>query len=74
MQEIVPGKTQLGPEIPWEIVGVVADEKVGNLDNRATIPGMYVSQRAEPSIFPGAGGARGHGPFTPHAGARQGGT
>ena len=28
VQEIVPGKTQLGPEIPWEIVGVVADEKV----------------------------------------------
>ncbi len=28
IQEIVPGKTQLGPEIPWEVVGVVADEKV----------------------------------------------
>src|ERR1035437_6893773 len=27
VQEIVPGKTQLGPEIPWEVVGVVADEK-----------------------------------------------
>ena len=32
VQEIVPGKTQLGPEIPWEVVGVVADEKVNNVD------------------------------------------
>jgi len=24
IQEILPGKTQLGPEIAWEVVGVVA--------------------------------------------------
>ncbi|HWA84859.1 MAG TPA: ABC transporter permease [Opitutus sp.] len=43
VQEIVPGKTQLGDEIPWEIVGVVADEAVGNLDDKADDnPGMYV--------------------------------
>jgi putative ABC transport system permease protein len=27
IQEIIPGKPQLGPEIPWEIVGVIADER-----------------------------------------------
>jgi len=34
VQEIVPGKTALGDEIPWEVVGVVADEAVGNLDDK----------------------------------------
>ncbi len=48
VQEIVPGKTQLGPEIPWEIVGVVADEKVDNLDGRGDNPGMYVSNDQSP--------------------------
>ncbi|MDB6113364.1 MAG: permease, partial [Lacunisphaera sp.] len=43
VQEIVPGKTQLGAEIPWEIVGVVGDEKVGGLDDIEGSQGMYVS-------------------------------
>ncbi len=44
IQEIVPGKTQLGAEIPWEVVGVVADEAVGGLDDdRDNNPGLYVS-------------------------------
>ena len=51
VQEIVPGKTQLGPEIPWEIVGVVADEKVDNLGGRGDNPGMYVSNEQSPVYF-----------------------
>ena len=51
VQEIVPGKTQLGPEIPWEVVGVVADEKVTNIDNRRDNPGMYVSNAQSPVFF-----------------------
>jgi putative ABC transport system permease protein len=51
VQEIVPGKTQLGPEIAWEIVGVVADEKVTNIDNRGDNPGMYVSNAQSPVFF-----------------------
>src|SRR5258708_3383053 len=31
IQQIVTGKHELGPEIPWQVVGVVADEKVGSL-------------------------------------------
>src|SRR5262249_26272052 len=27
IQEIIPGKTELGPEIAWQVVGVVRDEK-----------------------------------------------
>lgn len=52
VQEIVPGKTQLGDEIPWEIVGVVADEAVGSLDDGADQnPGMYVSREQSPVYF-----------------------
>jgi putative ABC transport system permease protein len=49
VQEIIPGKTALGEEIPWEIVGVVADEAVDGLDadpNRN--PGMYVPIQQSP--------------------------
>ena len=49
IQEIVPGKTELGPEIPWEIVGVAKDEKVGNLDDKKDDnPGVYVSNEQSP--------------------------
>ncbi len=48
VQEIVPGKAQLGPEIPWEVVGVIADEKVDNLGGRGDNPGMYVSNQQSP--------------------------
>ena len=51
VQEIVPGKTQLGPEIPWEVVGVVADEKVDNVDGRGDNPGMYVSNEQSPVFY-----------------------
>jgi putative ABC transport system permease protein len=51
VQEIVPGKTQLGPEIPWEVVGVVADERVNNLDDRRDNPGMYVTNQQSPVYF-----------------------
>src|SRR5262249_49508872 len=41
VQEIIPGKTQLGPEISWEVVG--DNEKLGGLtDDRSE--GMYVSK------------------------------
>lgn len=51
IQEIVPGKTVLGPEIAWEVVGVVKDEKVGNLDDTSDNPGMYVSNEQSPGFF-----------------------
>ena len=51
IQEIVPGKTQLGPEIAWEVVGVVADEKVSDLDDKGDNPGMYVTNEQSPVYF-----------------------
>src|SRR5262249_28414251 len=50
VQEIVPGKAVLGPEIPWEIVGVVADETVTNVDNRGDNPSIYVSNEHGPVV------------------------
>ena len=47
VQEIVPGQTQLGAEIPWEIVGVIADEKIGGLSD-TTSAGMYVTTDQSP--------------------------
>ena len=51
IQEVVPGKTVLGPEIPWEVVGVVKDEKVGNLDDTRDNPGVYVSNEQSATFF-----------------------
>jgi predicted permease len=51
IQQIVPGKTVLGPEIAWEVVGVVKDEKVGNLDETRDNPGMYVTNEQSPVFY-----------------------
>jgi putative ABC transport system permease protein len=48
VEQIVPGKRELGPEIPWEVVGVVADEKVGSLDS--TSAGIYVAYAQSPIV------------------------
>jgi putative ABC transport system permease protein len=49
VEEIAFAKTALGPEIPWEVVGVIADEKVGGLgSNNDYSPGMYVTHDQSP--------------------------
>ena len=48
VQQIIPGQTGLGEEIGWEIVGVIADEKIGGLDDTGS-GGMYVSYRQSPT-------------------------
>jgi len=48
VQQIIPGQTGLGAEIPWEIVGVIADEKIGGLDDVGS-GGLYVSYRQSPA-------------------------
>jgi putative ABC transport system permease protein len=48
IQEIVPGKTELGPEISWEVVGMIGDEKIGGpADDQSA--GVYVSNEQSPS-------------------------
>jgi putative ABC transport system permease protein len=53
VQQIIPGKTKLGPEIGWEVVGIVADERVTGFDNKRDNPGMYVSNEQSPVYFGG---------------------
>jgi putative ABC transport system permease protein len=53
IQQIVPGRTQLGPEQAWEIVGVVADERVSGLDDRRDNPGVYMTNNQSPVYFGG---------------------
>ncbi|HEY7392043.1 MAG TPA: ABC transporter permease [Bryobacteraceae bacterium] len=53
IQQIIPGKTQLGPEKAWEVVGVVADERVTDLDNKRDSPGVYVTNDQSPVYFGG---------------------
>ena len=48
VREIVPGRTEFGQEIGWEIVGVVAGEKLTGLGD-ATSAGMYVSNQQSPT-------------------------
>jgi putative ABC transport system permease protein len=48
VREIVPGKTEFGREIAWEIVGVIAGEKITGLGDEISA-GMYVSNQQNPT-------------------------
>ena len=50
VQQIVPGQTQLGAEIAWEVVGVIADEKMNGLTD-TTSGAMYVTMSQSPVYF-----------------------
>jgi putative ABC transport system permease protein len=50
VQQIVSGKTELGAEIAWEIVGVIKDEKLTSL-NDTDAGAMYVSMEQSPVYF-----------------------
>jgi putative ABC transport system permease protein len=42
IRQLMPGRAALGPEIPWQVVGVVSDEKVGGSLGEDD-PVMYVT-------------------------------
>jgi putative ABC transport system permease protein len=47
IQEIIAGKTELGADVSWEVVGVMGDEKIGGpADDRSA--GVYVSNEQSP--------------------------
>jgi putative ABC transport system permease protein len=48
VREIVPGKSEFGREIAWEIVGVIAGERINGLGD-AISAGMYVSNQQSPT-------------------------
>ena len=47
IQQIIPGQTGLGPDISWEIVGVIHDEKIGGPADTQSA-GVYVSNEQSP--------------------------
>jgi putative ABC transport system permease protein len=48
IQEILYGQPGLGPEIPWEVVGIVGDEQTGSLIDTKS-PGVYVTFDQSPT-------------------------
>ena len=48
VRDIVAGKTEFGPPVSWEIVGVIADEKITGLGDD-TSAGLYVSNEQSPT-------------------------
>jgi putative ABC transport system permease protein len=50
IQDIIPGRTGLGPDRSWEIVGVVRDEKVNGIADTQSA-GVYVSNEQTPVYF-----------------------
>jgi putative ABC transport system permease protein len=49
IQQTIPGQLALGPEKPWQVVGVVADEKTWSLDDSSA--GLYVSYQQTPRAY-----------------------
>jgi putative ABC transport system permease protein len=49
IQQIIPGKRQVGPDIQWEIVGVIANEHANSLDATADRAGVYVPLEQSPT-------------------------
>jgi len=47
IEQFVPGKHQRGPEVPWQIVGVIFDEKSNGL-KQTTDSGVYLSYKQSP--------------------------
>lgn len=47
IEQFVPGQHQRGPEVPWQIVGVIADEKNDSL-RQPVDSGVYVSYKQSP--------------------------
>jgi len=50
IQEILYGQPGLGPEIAWEVVGIVGDEQVNDLNDKMS-PGVYVTFDQSPTNF-----------------------
>jgi putative ABC transport system permease protein len=54
IQQIEFGKNEPGAEVPWEVVGVVADEKLAGLSaENDKSPGIYVPTEQSPQIYQG---------------------
>jgi putative ABC transport system permease protein len=48
IQQLLYGQPGLGPEIAWEVVGIVGDEQTGDLGDKKS-PGIYVTYDQSPT-------------------------
>jgi putative ABC transport system permease protein len=48
IEQIIPGEPALGPEIPWQVIGIVADEKSNGLADISA--GMYTPMKQNPNL------------------------
>jgi putative ABC transport system permease protein len=53
--EVLPGNKQLGNEVSWEVVGVIADERMTALDDRREFAALYVTLEQGPPPYLGEG-------------------
>ena len=51
IERILPGRRELGEAVPWEVVGVVGNERVGSLASRDS-RGLYVTLAQSPQFSP----------------------
>ena len=51
IERILPGRRELGEAVPWEIVGIAANERVGGLGQEAS-RGMYATLAQSPQFAP----------------------
>jgi len=42
-----------GPDVPWEVIGVIADERLTPFDDKTPHPAIYVSNEQSPTPFAG---------------------
>ncbi len=62
---VTTGRTRFGPDLNWEVIGVIADERVTDLKDARVSPGVYVpltqSTTRRPSLVVRGAGARPQG-------------
>jgi putative ABC transport system permease protein len=52
MEQVLPGMTQFGPqEVPWEVVGVIADERLTPFADKREHAAVYVTNEQNPTTF-----------------------
>ena len=51
IERIIPGRRELGEAVPWEIVGIAANERVGSLGSEDS-RGMYATLAQSPQFAP----------------------
>lgn len=48
-QLLMTGNFQLGPAVIWEVVGLIANERMSSFDDKESSPGIYVTNEQCPT-------------------------